>query len=88
MNPRATPEVKAMVRELLEGWQDSGTFVQLHGLVQANLLTATLSLGNANTVRPEPDVLRQEAADIRCVGDGMAQFLEHLADRIEEKEGT
>jgi hypothetical protein len=81
-----TPEVRAMVRQLCEGWQDSDTFIQLHGLLQANLLAATLKLGNSNDMRPEPDALRLDAADLRCVVDGMAQFLEHLAERIEAKE--
>lgn len=81
-----TPEVKQVVIELLSGWQDSNVFLQLHGLMQANLVAATLKMGEGNAMRPEPDALRLDAADIRCVADGFAQFLEHLADRIEAKE--
>lgn len=78
-----TPEVAAEVRRLCEGWQDSTAFVGLHALMQANLLAATLRLGSGNAIVPAPTVLRIDAADIRCVADGLAQFLEHLAERIE-----
>lgn len=77
-----TPEVREMVRELCEGWQDSEALVKLHGLVQANLASLLLSLGE----RPAPDRLRMEAVDLRVAADGLAQFLEHLAERIEAAE--
>lgn len=77
-----TPEIARMVREQLARWQDSDVFMQLHGLVQANIFSATVVASGGRGV-PPPDVLRREAADLRCVVDGLARFLEGLADRIE-----
>jgi len=80
-----TPEIQAEVRRLCEGWQDTSVYTTLHALMQANLLSSALQLGNGNRVQPDPDALRIDAADIRCVADGLAQFLEHLAERMEAK---
>jgi hypothetical protein len=80
-----TPEVKRLVEGFLAGPQDTDAFIQLHGMLQANILAPTLRLGNGNLRPPEPDALRLDAVDLRFVADAMAQFLEHLADRIEAR---
>lgn len=74
-----TPEVEDMVRELLGGWQDSDTLVHLFGLMQANLLSAAMTLASSTT----PADIRAEAADVRVVAEGLAQFMEGHADRVE-----
>jgi alcohol dehydrogenase class IV len=81
-----TPELAAEVKRLCESWQDTQVFVQLHGLVQANLLSTVMQTASAVTADQTmrmPDGLRLDAADLRCAADGLAQFLEHLAERIE-----
>jgi HEAT repeat protein len=83
MSDHTTPEIRQEVTRLLAAWQDTSVITGLHAMVQANLASALLQLGNGNQIAPTPGLLRTDAADIRCAADGMATFLERLADRIE-----
>jgi hypothetical protein len=79
-----TPSIVDAARELLAERPGPEVLTGLHGLLQANLLSAMLSaIGQGPYSPPDPETLRVEAADLRLCAGALAEFLDRLAGAIE-----